>query len=156
VKRSQPTQRKRKRKRLIAGLVLVTILAIAMLILLGLDHRIEAASACPRHVLERLANNTEPIHPVKVVVDPWQGRHHVYGIFMVPTPQLYRAYAVIRITGSGLYCGGVSHPARQFDDVVASPGHYVIKGFLRTRTSFWLMSKGARSKLADPNNWQLV
>jgi hypothetical protein len=127
---------------LIKGFVLVIILTIAAIVLFSLDQSIEAASACPKHVLNRLANTEISINATKVVIDPWQGRHNVYGIFMVPASQITRRYVVIRIPGSGLYCGGISHLAIQFDEVVAVPGHYLVKGFLRTRTTFWLMSKG--------------
>ncbi|AFY68685.1 hypothetical protein Pse7367_0374 [Thalassoporum mexicanum PCC 7367] len=136
--------------------MLIIIFTIGVISFLRFDRWMGAASTCPTYLLSRLANTEITLHPTKVVIDPWQGRHRVYGIFMVTPSQLSRQNIIINLASDGKYCGGISHPSGQFDDVVAAPEHYVVKGFLRTRTTFWLMVKGLSKKLQDPENWQLI
>jgi hypothetical protein len=101
--------------------------------------------------------STDPqkIHATKVVVQPWLGRHQVFGIFMVPL--LYRS--------GRTYSGRISvqsfneefipdwHQIQWVEDLVVEPGYYLVQGYLPTRIALWFLFTGHFGDLLDPCNW---
>ena len=109
----------------------------------------------------RVGSSEHPqrIHAVKVVVQPWLGRHHVYGIFMVPLR--YRSGRSYSGTLSVQSFKGEFPPDQQpevqrVDDVVVEPGYYLVQGYLPTRVALWFLLTGQLGELRSPCNWNLT
>ncbi len=95
-------------------------------------------------------------HPEKIVVEPWRGQHHVYGIFQIPGGYLNDKLLKVEIPGNGTYCGVLSYGGTvATDGVYAKPGHYLMKGMLNTRFAIKLMLEGKQEELKQSNNWNL-
>jgi hypothetical protein len=95
-------------------------------------------------------------HAEKVVVEPWKGRHHVYGIFMIPDGYLNDRMFVVTADSSEVHCGiFVSGNDTNIEDVYAKPGYYVMKGMLNTRTGFSLILQGHGDSLNKLTNWRV-
>ncbi|MEA5598976.1 hypothetical protein [Rivularia sp. UHCC 0363] len=95
-------------------------------------------------------------YPEKIVVEPWRGRHHVYGIFQIPGGYLNDKLLQVEIPGSGTYCGILSYGGTvATDGVYAKPGHYLMKGMLNTRIAIKLIFKGKQQELQQLNKWKL-
>jgi len=96
------------------------------------------------------------VHPSKVVVEPWRGQHHVYGIFQIPGGHLNDKLLKVEIPGSKTYCGILAYGGTaSIDGVNAKPGHYLMKGMLNTRFALQLILQGKEEQLKQPQNWNL-
>ena len=98
------------------------------------------------------------IHPSKIIVQPWLGQHHVYGIFIVPLRyRSGRSYSGTISVGSfiGEFIPDSQHQVQQIDDVVAEPGYYLVRGYLPTRVALWLLLSGQFGDLRTSCNWRL-
>lgn len=96
------------------------------------------------------------IHPRKVVIRPWFGRHHVFGVFMVP--YVYRSgrtySGVISVEGFLDELSPDSQPpVEHAEEMVAEPGHYLIRAYVPTRVAVWFLLKGQFGDLQMPCNW---
>ncbi|MDH5670379.1 MAG: hypothetical protein OEY86_20450, partial [Nitrospira sp.] len=77
--------------------------------------------------------------PAEIVVQPWRGRHHVYGDFTVPErykfDHLYTAKLVILGAAAELQAGSAE------DEIPNSgrsePGYYTKRVYVSTRTALW-------------------
>jgi hypothetical protein len=121
-----------------------------------LRNKIYNRSKCPAHILSRLNEVHTYINPCQVVIQPWKGRHNVYGVFMVPVEDQAGKILVIQIKGVGTYCGATERVGTSFAEIRAKPGHYLIKAHLRTRTSTTLIVEGYGKQLNDLQNWKLI
>ncbi len=94
----------------------------------------------------------------KVVVHPWLGPHHVYGVFMVPNryEQNKKGAVVMTIRGYRYLAAGRSFGAQSVDGLVAEPGHYVLRSHVHTRVALWFLVSGLFGDLRRPCNWALV
>ncbi len=96
------------------------------------------------------------IHPEKIVVEPWRGEHHIYGIFQIPGGYLNDKLLKVEIPGSRTYCGVVAYGGTvTTDGVYAKPGYYLMKGFLNTRIAIKLILQGKQEELKQSKNWNL-
>ena len=96
------------------------------------------------------------IHPEKIVLKPWKGQHHVYGIFQIPGGYLNDKMLKLEIPGSKTYCGILAYGGTvAIDGVHAKPGHYLMKGMLNTRFAMKLILQGKEQQLKQPQNWKL-
>jgi len=92
----------------------------------------------------------------KIVVEPWRGEHHVYGIFQIPGGYLNDKLLKVEIPGAGKYCGVLSYGGTvTTDGIDAKPGHYLMKGFLNTRIAIKLILQGRQEELKQGSNWKL-
>ncbi len=106
-------------------------------------------SGCPDWVLTETENSANFVHPDKVVVEPWQGRHNVFATFKVPDGYQPIPFVVVTFKDSNPYCG----------NVVMRPtgnGNHQVFGLFRTRTTLLLMSRGKLDQLEQPSNWKLA
>ncbi|MEO1429571.1 MAG: hypothetical protein AAFS12_06200 [Cyanobacteria bacterium J06632_19] len=95
-------------------------------------------------------------HPEKIVLEPWRGQHHVYGIFQIPGGYLNDKLLKVELPGSKTYCGVLSYGGTvAIDGVKAKPGHYLMKGMLNTRFAIQLILQGKQEELRKPDNWNL-
>ena len=109
---------------------------------------------------EALADsNMHTIRPTKVVVEPWNGRHQVYGIFMVPNrykdERMYSATVSVQGFDGRLILGRSPENVYK-EDVVAEPGYHLKRGYVPTRVALWFLFTGQSGDLRAPCNWALV
>jgi len=104
-----------------------------------------------------LASKTQKfsVQASQVVVQPWFGEHHVYGIFMVPDEYQQAPFFVLTVPGAGSYCSKPFGYSQNYDDVLAEPGTHLIRYYLRTRIALRLMLQGFYFQLNDKQNWIL-
>lgn len=104
-------------------------------------------------------HKTQEIRAAKVVVQPWLGPHHVYGVFIVPNPYKQNTkYAVtMTIRGFDHHFSVAERPdKRHVDHIVAPPGHYVLRGYVPTRLALWFLLTGLLDDLRHSCNWTLM
>jgi hypothetical protein len=116
-------------------------------------------SPCPDSILKSFKdaskNPSQTIHPSRVVIEPWEGRHNVYGIFVLPAGYQPNGFFALNVEGSPTYCGTITVLPYSFKGISTQPGERVAIGYLRTRTAMWLITKGKRDALQQPRNWVL-
>jgi hypothetical protein len=113
-------------------------------------------SSCPEPVLANFQAGKTYGPPYQVIVKPWNGRHNVYAIFMLPVEQKAGKNLIVSIKGGRTYCGRAWRVGTEYEGIQAKPGYYLIKAGLRTRTSSLLIARGFRKQLKNPRNWNLV
>jgi hypothetical protein len=95
-------------------------------------------------------------YPEKVVVKPWFGQHHVYGLFMIPDGYRNDFFFTITIDKAEVYCGVMYGPGRKsIAGVNAKPGYSLIKGPLNTRVALQIILQGKGEQLKQPQNWRV-
>ncbi len=100
---------------------------------------------------------TKSVYAIKVVVEPWLGEHHVYGIFQVNSQKTPPGHPVIlTVVGGGRYCETTNPIGQYFQGIEASPGYYLTKHYVRTRTALWSSIHGSFYQLQQPHNWTLT
>lgn len=122
---------------------------------LTLEQRSSVVSKCP-HTVDTSNETIEQVHPYKVIVKPWWGRHHVYAIFVLPAQSKASNLLMVTIQGSGTYCGRAFNAGNVYHGVYAKPGERILVGRLRTRTAVWLIVRGFIDQLKQPRNWTLI
>lgn len=94
----------------------------------------------------------------EIVVQPWLGQHHVYGIFSVPEQygrhRLYKAKLVIQDMIDDL--PETSPEAGRMYGNRVDPGRYVMRVHLPTRRAFWLLLTGRFGDLKKSCHWWVV
>ena len=96
------------------------------------------------------------VHATKVIVQPWRGRHHVYGIFMIPDKYKKAPFFVLTVKGAGSYCSKQFGQIKNYNNIFAEPGTYLVRNFIRTRTALRLILQGLYFQINDKNNWTLT
>ncbi|MDZ7961786.1 MAG: hypothetical protein RMY34_28580 [Aulosira sp. DedQUE10] len=95
-------------------------------------------------------------YPLKIVIQPWRGQHHVYAIFAIPNG--YKTDYVMQVTlpETETDCGTI-HDIDNLssESVDAPPGYYLVKGYLNTRIALWLIAQGKGDELHQPSHWKL-
>ena len=114
-------------------------------------------SRCSRQALVATDTSSSRIHPRKVVVRPWKGRHQVYAIFVLPNEYQANNTVVVNIEGVSTYCGSKPVPVagNTFQGVYAKPGEHILLAYFRTRTASWSIAQGKAEQLQQPRNWLL-
>jgi hypothetical protein len=95
----------------------------------------------------------------KVVVRPWRGRHHTYGIFHVPVEYAYNPLYVARLKLDGLN--------EEFSDIdpedredrpeqSRDPAYYNKLVYVPTRTALWFLLTGRFGDFNTPCHWWLI
>ena len=135
-----------------------TLVAIILVSFIGfsLYKKFNDQSGCPEPVLANFKAGKTYSHPYQVIVRPWNGRHNVYAVFMVPVEQKAGKNLIVTIKGAGTYCGKAWRVGTEHEGIQAKPGYYLMKANLRTRTSSLLIARGFIKQLKDPRNWNLV
>jgi hypothetical protein len=144
-----------KRKQIFLGLLLMTVGLVCLTHLLEppLEDWCSGIGYLPAN------GSTTSVHPVKVVVEPFSGRHQVYAIFQLDREKSPPGKPVIlTVVGAGTYCeiGGSGGLLQHFDGVEANPGYYLSRHYIRTRTAIWLSFQGLFKQLKQPQSWTLT
>lgn len=104
------------------------------------------------------ADSPQRIHAIKVVAQPWLGQHHVFGIFMVPSPYLSsRSYSatISVLSFSGPFRLNQPPETQWAEGVVVRPGYYLVRGYIPTRIAVWFLITGQFGGLRSPCHWTL-
>lgn len=113
-------------------------------------------SVCSDSVITDFKNGKTHGTPYRVVIQPWNGRHNVYAVFMLPKGVKPRGSLLVKIPNVGMYCGRTQRLGSSYEGIQAKPGYYLMKANLKTRTSALLIARGYLNQLKDPNNWNLI
>jgi hypothetical protein len=94
----------------------------------------------------------------QVMVQPWRGLHHVYGIFTVPEQYKFDRLYTAKLTIQGF---PAEFPAGSPEDedifnVRDEPGHYIMRVYVSTRTALWFFLTGRFGDLRTSCHWWLV
>ena len=94
----------------------------------------------------------------RIVVRPWLGRHHVYGIFAVPNRFIDRRYsAILAIDDFEAPIIRNLNPKKSYvDRTLAVPGHYLERAYVPTRVAIWFLLTGRFGDLRSPCHWRLA
>jgi hypothetical protein len=99
------------------------------------------------------------IRAVKVVVRPWLGQHHVYGVFMVPNRYRHNKNYAVSMVVRGFdrsFVGGERFDKQDVDGFLVAPGNYLLRRYVPTRLALWFLVNGRFGDLRNPCNWTLV
>jgi hypothetical protein len=102
-----------------------------------------------------LGDSLVTVPALKVVIEPWAGRHHVYALFALPETCWPGRPMALTVTGVGRFCDSAQSLGSQQEGVTAPPGHYLMRGYIHTRTALWLLLRGQGDRLRQPGNWTL-
>lgn len=139
-------------KRLGLILLILICLPVGFLIFQKLQtRRPSVVSGCPDWAIAQFHSATDIIHPEKVVIKPWQGRHNVFATFKIPDGYQPSSVFVVLLDDSNLYCGRIQSKSPSGE---ISKNH--VFGPFRTRTTLLLMSRGQIDQLERPINWKLA
>lgn len=146
-------------KRIILTLATFTFILTTFALLSGftLPKRPSIASKCPEEALVTRNSSSYQLHPHKVIIKPWRGRHQVYGIFVIPEEYQASNFFMVSIEKASTYCGGkpVAVAGKKFQGVYVKPEERILVGYFRTRTASWLIAQGKIEQLKQPRNWVL-
>jgi hypothetical protein len=133
------------------------LFAISLVGILGFSYISEKPiGRCYKRGFISSTNQKYYIYPEKIVIQPWRGQHHVYGIFMIPNGYIYDYLLQFKLPENTTYCGTVYFVTRtQLDGINAQPGNYLVKGYVNTRLALWLMVQGKLNHLQQTSNWRL-
>ncbi|MEA5577935.1 hypothetical protein [Anabaena sp. UHCC 0451] len=138
------------RRRLIYGLILLFSLFITIIWWPVND------SNCSLINLLKLKQQNFQVQATQVLVKPWLGEHHVYGIFQVPDEYKKSRFFVLSIPGDRQYCSRPFGYRENYDDVFAEPGKLLIKHYIRSRIAVKMIFQGLYFQLNNPQNWTLT
>ncbi|WP_017651974.1 hypothetical protein [Fortiea contorta] len=140
-------------------LIIYILLVISSISIAGAGWAWKRSPRVSCHPFGFIASSTGEKHyisPEKIVVKPWRGRHHVYGVFMVPKGYENDRLLTIKISENKTYCGLITETEyASYEDIDAKPGYHLIKGYLNTRLVVFLMAQGKIEQLKQPSNWKL-
>jgi len=138
--------------------VLVVILSAALIlgVMGGWLWTQAPASECPTQ--PSFTPRDRILNPSKVVIEPWRGQHHVYGLIL-----LSKQFESEQITNSSLTIEGVpvafsSEPAEStdYDHVMPKAGDSLMRMYVQTRTALWFLATGRFGGIRTPCQWVLT
>lgn len=115
----------------------------------------------PRAVCDRAPHAGEGEHwfpAEQTVVEPWFGRHHVYGVFTIPNiykfDHLFVAKLKIQGTSHEFLAGSPEDAEVTNSDWLS--GHYRKRVYLSTRTTMTFLATGRFGDLRSTCHWWLI
>jgi hypothetical protein len=103
----------------------------------------------------RTGNETFHANPCTVVVEPWRGRHHVYGVFMLPNEHQLNYPIMLTVKGAGSYRKEAHMVKINIEGYPVRSGHYLLQVNLKTRVALWMILRGLAYQLRQSPNWTL-
>jgi hypothetical protein len=113
-------------------------------------------SDCNSEAILASKTNKFQVQASKVVVQPWFGEHHVYGIFMVPDEYKRSPFFVLSVKGANNECSRPFGYSQYYDGIYAEPGTHLVRDYMRTRTALRLILQGFYFHLNNTQNWTLT
>jgi hypothetical protein len=141
--------------------LLYILFALSLLSILGFSYVSEFSERSPItscHEWGFFSSKSEKYytHPEKIVIKPWDGPHHVYGLFMIPNGYRNDFLFTVTIDKTEVNCGIFnSGDTKLAESINAKPGYYMIKGFLNTRIALKLIIQGKGDQLNQLQNWKV-
>jgi hypothetical protein len=98
------------------------------------------------------------IEPARIVVRPWLGPHHVYGIFIVPNQFRDRKYSATLAVHdfSEPVIRNLKRDKPYVDPALSTPGHYLERAYVPTRVALRFLVSGRFGDLRTACEWQLA
>lgn len=95
---------------------------------------------------------------LETVVQPWKGRHHVYGMFVIPEPYKYDHLYTTKLIIQGFETEFIAGSPEDVDPhtKVVKPGYYVKRVHVSTRTALWFLFTGRFGDLRTSCHWWLI
>jgi hypothetical protein len=97
------------------------------------------------------------IEPATIVVRPWLGPHHVYGVFVVPNQFRDGRYAVTLAVRD--FREPVIRNSKRdkpyVDPALSTPGHYLERAYVPTRVALRFFVSGRFGDLRTACQWRL-
>ena len=135
----------------------VGVMAAIGFILLSAQPLIQNAdSSCDMEQFLTSGGTSETITATRVYVHPFEGRHQVFGIFIVPKTIQKRSPALLTVNPIGVYCDKISRYGPAYEDIKAPSNSFVMLDHIRTRSAWKLWLQGNLDMLKNPENWQLT
>lgn len=132
------------------------IYAAALVLLVVIFLNMPQLTPCSRN--PPASDQQQWFRPDQIVVQPWKGPHHVYGIFSVPERyKQHRLYSV-RLVISGL-TDELPETSPDSGSIYGSDvevGQYLMRMYLPTRIALWMLLTGRFGDLKAPCHWWLV
>jgi len=102
--------------------------------------------------------SVQEIEPARIVVRPWLGPHHVYGIFVVPNrfwDRRFSATLAVQDFRAPLI-RNLKKDKPYVDPTLSRPGHYLERAYVPTRVALRFLVSGRFGDLRTPCEWQLA
>lgn len=141
-------------KRRIASIM--TIAAVSLLAVLAATKWLSSELGCADEPV--FPPVREHVRATRVEVEPWRGRHRVYGEFAVPLRyRSHRLYKMrLRITGVTETFPEISPEAGRMRGSAVEPGYYTMRVNIPTRMALWFLVTGRLADLKTPCRWSLL
>lgn len=139
-----------KTRQILAGVAVA--LCVALLILLNMPSFASCRANAPTTAGEHWFQATQ------VVVQPWMGPHHVYGVFKISEKYKFHHLYSNRLIIDGVraeFSGG-SPEDENVDLGSPGPGFYLKLVYIPTRDALWLLMTGRFGELGRLCHWWLV
>ncbi len=148
-----------RKRQLKSQVIYILLFALSLVSVFGFSYfsnRVPPVTSCHQWGFISTRGAKYYIHPDKVVVKPWRGRHHVYGIFMIPRGSINDHLFKVTIKGNDNACGTITSSGMTFaEGIYAKPGYYLMRGHLNTRSAILLILQGKIYQLKQPKNWKV-
>ncbi|MGD1861063.1 MAG: hypothetical protein ACFB0E_13960 [Leptolyngbyaceae cyanobacterium] len=95
-------------------------------------------------------------HPITVFVEPWRGRHNVYGIFKLPYERKLKYPVMLTVKGAGSYRKEKQMVKTKMYGHPIKPEYISVKVCLKTRVALLMILRGSLNQLKEPLNWTLA
>lgn len=119
---------------------------------------VAAPSSTDCHQVPATKDGEHWFQAADTVVEPWFGRHHVYGVFTIPVKykfdHLFTAKLVIQGTSQEFLAG--SPEDEETSRSPWFPGYYRKRVYLSTRTAMRFLMAGRFGDLRSTCHWWLV
>jgi len=140
-------------RRLLKACVAILLISSAGAVLLI---RVPPITSCRSEI----HNNSKEywVPAIETVAQPWKGRHHVYGIFVIPEQYKYDHLYSAKLSIQGFeteFSAGSSEDEDPYA-ATARPGYYVKRVYISTRTAVWFLFTGRFGDLRTACHWWLV
>ena len=132
------------------------VVAIGFILLSAQPLIQNADSSCDVEQFLTSAGISETITATRVYVHPFEGRHQVFGVFIVPKVIQKRSPALLTVNPIGVYCDLISRYGPAYEDIKAPDNSFVMLDHIRTRSAWKLWFQGDLDILKNPENWQLT
>jgi len=149
---NQAELRKHRTTRTVTVAVLVPLAAVLALV------NVPSLTDCSAERPDDSNSNKHWFRAIRIVVQPWWGPHHVYGVFDIPVrykrDRLYTTKLVIH--GFSGEFSETSPEGGVISKSPSEPGYYIKRMSLPTRTALWFLVTGRFGDLRMPCHWWLV
>lgn len=105
-----------------------------------------------------LNSSDNVIFASKVVAQPWYGRHHIYGVFVIPSQYRDKEYsATVMVRAVKEHFDLSPRPTKEHGIIIPNvPDRFVKHAHIHTTVALWFLLTGHFDDLRATCNWALV